>query len=49
MAAPEVIRRLVDQFRRNYSTYKSNDYNETLLRQEFLNPFFEALGWDRPF
>ena len=46
MPAPEVIHRLVDQFQRNYSTYKSNNYNETQLRQEFLNPFFEALGWD---
>ena len=46
MPAPEVIHRLVDQFRRNYSTYKSDNYNEAQLRQEFLNPFFEALGWD---
>jgi hypothetical protein len=44
--APEIIHRLIEQFRRNRATYTSQKYNETLLRQEFLNPFFKALGWD---
>ena len=26
--------------------YQSGRYNETQLRREFLDPFFEALGWD---
>jgi hypothetical protein len=44
--APEIIHRLIDQFKSNRATYTSQKYNETLLRQEFLNPFFKALGWD---
>lgn len=31
---------------RNLGSYRSLAYNETQLRQEFINPFFEALGWD---
>ncbi len=46
MPAPEVIHRLVEQFKQNKKTYKSDAYNEAQLRQEFLNPFFKALGWD---
>jgi type I restriction-modification system DNA methylase subunit len=38
--------RLVEQFGRNLSQYKSNAYDEASLRQEFLNPLFRALGWD---
>jgi hypothetical protein len=38
--------RLVDQFGRNISQYKSGAYDEASLRQEFLNPLFRALGWD---
>jgi len=37
---------LVDRFDRNRDAYRSPHYNETQLRQEFLNPFFKALGWD---
>lgn len=40
------LARLVSQFERNLSHYKSNTYDEASLRQEFLNPFFRALGWD---
>ena len=42
---PEVLT-LVERFDRNRDAYKSGQYNETQLRQEFLDPFFEALGWD---
>ena len=38
--------RLVEQFGRNIKQYKSSAYDEASLRQEFLNPFFRALGWD---
>ena len=44
--APKRIRELVDQFERNLSSYKSSQYKEGQLREEFINPFFEALGWD---
>jgi hypothetical protein len=38
--------RLVEIFGRNLAHYKGSDYDEASLRQEFLNPFFRALGWD---
>jgi type I restriction-modification system DNA methylase subunit len=46
MAAPETIVELIERFDRNHAAYKSDQYNEARLRIEFLNPFFEALGWD---
>jgi hypothetical protein len=41
---------LVERFERNIEAYHSPAYNETQLRREFIDPFFEALGWekDRP-
>lgn len=44
--APKIIKELIERFQRNLSEYKSKGYNEAQLRQEFINPFFEALGWD---
>ena len=46
MPAPEIIHQLVQQFSENREAYRSGRYNEAQLRQEFLNPFFAALGWD---
>ncbi len=46
MTAPESIARLVDKFERDKSRYQQTDYNEAQLREEFVNPFFRALGWD---
>ncbi|ADD09141.1 Eco57I restriction-modification methylase domain-containing protein [Candidatus Aciduliprofundum boonei] len=46
MPAPEIIKELVERFERNLKAYKSPAYKEDQLRQEFINPFFEALGWD---
>lgn len=40
------LQQLVDHFLDNEVYYKSKDYKEDHLRQEFLNPFFKALGWD---
>jgi type I restriction-modification system DNA methylase subunit len=37
---------LVERFERNIDAYHSPAYNETQLRREFIDPFFEALGWD---
>ena len=37
---------LVERFERNIEAYRSPAYNETQLRREFIDPFFEALGWD---
>jgi predicted type IV restriction endonuclease len=46
MSAPKEILDLVERFERNLEAYRSGQYNEAQLRQEFLNPFFKALGWD---
>ncbi len=46
MTAPAAVERLVDLFDSNRESYRSGQYNETQLRREFLDPFFEALGWD---
>ena len=49
-AAPESARReielLVKRFARNLDVYTRPDYKETQVRVEFIDPFFEALGWD---
>lgn len=37
---------LVARFERDSAYYKSERYNETLLRSDFLDPLFELLGWD---
>jgi predicted type IV restriction endonuclease len=44
--APPIITALIETFDRNLPSYKSQGYNEANLRQAFVNPFFEALGWD---
>ena len=46
IGVPDSVRTLVENFKRNYSAYKSGDYKEEQLKQEFLNPLFEGLGWD---
>jgi predicted type IV restriction endonuclease len=46
MPAPQIILELVERFGRNIESYKSGAYNETQVRREFIDPFFEALGWD---
>jgi len=44
MSAPENIRQLVERFEQHRDAYCSGRYDETQLRREFLDPFFEALG-----
>ncbi len=46
MAAPKEIIELVEKFDRDPNYYKSNQFNETELRTQFINPLIEALGWD---
>ncbi len=43
---PDTIVELIERFDQNHQAYHSDPYNETQLRREFLDPFFEALGWD---
>jgi predicted type IV restriction endonuclease len=44
--AKESIGKLIDRFREHQEQYHSPDYNEAKTRQDFINPFFKALGWD---
>ncbi|MDA8218057.1 MAG: N-6 DNA methylase [Dehalococcoidales bacterium] len=46
MAAPEAILHLVERFDEHKEAYLAGRYNEAQARQEFINPFFKALGWD---
>ena len=46
MSVPSRIVELVELFERNIESYKSNNFNETQVRREFLDPFFTELGWD---
>jgi type I restriction-modification system DNA methylase subunit/predicted type IV restriction endonuclease len=40
------ISELVTRFEEQIDAYKQTDYNETLTRRDFIDPFFKALGWD---
>jgi type I restriction-modification system DNA methylase subunit len=40
------IAELVEKFRTDYDTYKRQDYSEANVRNEFINEFFKALGWN---
>jgi hypothetical protein len=44
--ARQRIGTLMDRFRTNIDAYKKSAYNEAQVRREFIDPFFEALGWD---
>ncbi len=46
MSAPQTVLDLVARFEQQRDAYKSGQYNETQLRREFLDPLFQALGWD---
>ena len=45
-SVPPVVLDLVERFNCHRDEYHGGRYNETQLRREFLDPFFEALGWD---
>ena len=40
------IKQLIEKYQSDRDYYLTNKYNETLLRSDFLDPFFELLGWD---
>lgn len=42
----EKIQVLVGKFERDKTHYLSKGYPEAQVRIDFVNPFFEALGWD---
>ncbi len=37
---------LVERFEANREHYVSPDFDETSTREQFINGFFDALGWD---
>ena len=46
MPAPAALADLVARFAEHLDAYKSGSYNETQLRKDYLDPFFQLLGWD---
>lgn len=46
MEIPKTVFELVERFNDHRDRYRSSDYNETQVRREFIDPFFESLGWD---
>jgi hypothetical protein len=46
MTAPDIVQNLVERFEQHRDAYRSGRYSEPQLRCEFLDGFFEALGWD---
>lgn len=44
--AYQIITELVQRFEEQKLSYKKSDYNETLVRRDFIDPFFKSLGWD---
>ena len=43
---PDSIKRLIDRFDQQSDQIRSPDYNETLIRIDFINPMMSELGWD---
>ncbi|MGH8307140.1 MAG: Eco57I restriction-modification methylase domain-containing protein, partial [Gammaproteobacteria bacterium] len=46
MPAPATVVELVNRFGEQIEAYKSGNYKEHQVRVEFIDPLFEALGWD---
>ncbi len=46
ISARKQVEKLVNFFEENIYQFKSTSFNETQARQQLIDPFFEALGWD---
>lgn len=46
MQAPKEIVELVERFAQGIEDYRRAEYKEANVRIQFIDPFFEALGWD---
>lgn len=46
MTVPNKVLELVERFQENEGAYRSPDYKEAHIRQDFIDPFFAELGWD---
>ena len=42
----EQLGQLIAFYREHIGQYRAQSYNETEVRSDFVNPFFELLGWD---
>lgn len=40
------LKALIEKYRNDRSTYTNPTYNETQLRNDFIDPFLKCLGWD---
>jgi len=45
-SVPSRVVELIETFDRNAKALHSQQYNETQLRREFIDTFFEEIGWD---
>ena len=45
-SAFEEVKKLVAKFKQGENHYLSQAYSEAAVRQDFLDDFFTALGWD---
>lgn len=43
---PRTVADLVETFDQHLEDYKKPEFNEAQLRQQFLDPLFQSLGWD---
>lgn len=46
MEVPRTVCDLVERFDNHRAAYTSPEYNEAQVRREFIDPLFEAMGWD---
>jgi hypothetical protein len=46
MPVPDTVLKLCETFADHREHFRSGNYNEFQLRKQFLDPLFEALGWD---
>ncbi len=46
MQIPSRIISLVQRFSDNELAYRETTYNKTMLKHDFVEPFFKALGWE---
>lgn len=46
MHSKDIIAQKIDDFKKNKALYTSKDFQETEARNRFIDPLFEALGWN---
>jgi predicted type IV restriction endonuclease len=46
MTAPDAVLKLIERYNEQIEDYRRSKYKEAQVRNEFIDPFFAALGWD---